>query len=146
MQPDDEVTRKVQTLPVSCAKGHQVYVLFFPELKRYGFGCGMCHTLGTTVTCGNKVLGIRPVNRGPQPHMLKEELMLGLGAKGVHVCCGKRHYIMVMEFGGIGYGFGCVHCKTYALETSYQETVLEIRVLRELHHNDANVLRPHQIA
>lgn len=136
---DEENKVKTVTLPLLCeAKGHQVYVMYLPQLERFGFGCGMCHSFGTSLTHGNKVLEIHEVN-SPKGFVrdVRADLMLGMETKAVHQCCPKGHYVMAFEMTH-GFGFGCIHCKLYSLSFNWKDKVLEVRVVRELEQHDPN--------
>lgn len=136
---EQETQTKTVSLPLMCEEGHQVYIMFLPQLNRFGFGCGMCHKFGSTLTHGPRVLEVQAVTapKGPTADV-KAEMMLGMETKAVHQCCPKGHYVMAYEFTQ-GFGFGCLHCKSYSLEFAHNETVYEIRVVRELDNHDPKV-------
>jgi hypothetical protein len=131
---NDSQIRKTAFLPLSCFKGHQIYVVYFSAINRHGFACGICHTLGTTLTHGSKLLEIAGVNDSPDWTPDKRaDLLLGMEVKALHTTCSKKHFIMGVEFSELGqYGFGCIHCKSYSLTVQDRGADLEIRVVREV--------------
>lgn len=134
----DEAINKTQYLPLTCTKEHQIYIVRFEQLGRYGFGCGLCHTLGVSLTHGQQMLEI--VSKNARPDVgpdLRAELLLGTGAKGFHVQCGRGHYLMGVRFPSLeAFGFGCIHCKSYSLQFAEMGEVLEIRTVRKLAKSD----------
>jgi hypothetical protein len=136
---EQETSTKTVSLPLMCDEGHQMYIMFLPQVDRFGFGCGMCHKFGSTITHGPRVLEVQEVtsSKGPTKDF-REDLMLGMETKAVHQCCPKGHYVMAFEFTQ-GFGFGCIHCKIYTLAFMHNERLYEIRVVRELDNNDPKV-------
>lgn len=129
--------RKSSALPLTCAEGHQIYAVYIPALSDYGFACGLCHEIGTTVTKGTQVLAIGSIAEIARHHwqgIKKEDLLLYSETKAAHLSCGpKQHPLMVFQLReGEGYAFGCLHCKRYSQEIEDKGTVLSVFVLREL--------------
>lgn len=131
---------KTSALPLTCAEGHQIYAVYFPALKQYGFACGLCHTLGTTVTKGNQILAMRAAH--DVISSLKEDLLLYTETKCVHLACGpKFHPLMVFQLrAGEGYAFGCIHCKRYSREVEDKGKIISVVVLRELEKSAPSVI------
>lgn len=139
MEQDGAIT-KTQWLPLSCTREHQIYIVRFDKLGRYGFGCGICHTLGLSLTHGNQMLEIFPVTAPPgQRPDPRAEKMLGTGTKGMHVQCSRKHFLMGVRFPALdSFGFACIHCKSYGLNFSDRGEVLEIRTVLLLAKTDPN--------
>jgi len=139
MRQETETTKQTVSLPLMCPEGHQIYIMYFPQLERYGFGCGVCHIFGTAITHARLVLQIDDV-RALHVHTreMREEIMLGMGTKAIHQCCPKGHFLMAYEFTD-GFGFGCIHCKVYSITFGDKDKTLDIRVTRELEQNDPGV-------
>jgi hypothetical protein len=62
----DAAITKTKALGVTCAKGHQIYLMYFTELDQYGFGCGTCKTFGLEVDNRGRILTVTFQER-PQP-------------------------------------------------------------------------------
>jgi hypothetical protein len=133
IQTESEIntTTKTSGLPITCARGHQIYATYFPVLNRYGFACGLCHELGTAVTKGNDVLVMRDAEDS-YGDSKKDDLLLYMETKAVHLCCPKSHPLMIFQLRAKGYALGCIHCKCYSKEIEDKGKILSVFVLRTL--------------
>lgn len=134
MDNENSEIRKTTFIPVNCAKGHQIYLVWFPALNRHGFACGLCHILGTTITHGTRLLEVAPA-RSLAEYVpdAKADLMVGMESKAIHTTCSKGHFVMVVEFPMLKeFGFSCIHCKHYSLNVTDRGKDLEIKMVRDL--------------
>lgn len=123
------------TLPIECAEGHRIYVVYFPTLYNYGFSCPECHHLGVTAQDRKIILEVVCINR--KLKALSGDLLLYSTMKGQNVTCPKSHQVSPMSIGQCpdlpqgGYGFMEEHCKLYSVEIMHNENVLVIRQKNE---------------
>jgi hypothetical protein len=136
--PTQETATKTVTLPLFCNEGHQIYIVWFPQLDCFGFACAMCHVLGTSITHGERVLEVLDVTAKASTGFTKADLLLGMGTRVVHQQCTKHHNLMAFEFTE-GFGVGCIHCKLYSLTFGDKGRTFEIRVTRKLDPKDPKV-------
>lgn len=143
---DDGLVNKTTWIPISCMRGHQIYAVYFPPLDLYGFGCGFCHTLGTAVLDQGKLLEIVPVHQEHSAPEQRAQLLMGMHVDAAHVRCQKNHNLMLIGFPQLGqYGFGCLHCKAYALEfAGMKGDVLKVLAEKQMNISQDN-LQPHLI-
>lgn len=128
----DSETHAIQTptIPIECAEGHQLYVVYFPQLDNYGFSCSVCHMLG--VTCQDRKLVLEVVvSEGRPAKALSGDLLMYSEQRAERITCPKGHEIGAMSVGEhgkpIGFGFFDSHCKLYAMEIQHQDRVLVIQ-------------------
>lgn len=138
--PHESTTTKTVSLPLMCNSGHQIYIVYFPPLDQFGFACAMCHSLGTSITHGEKVLQVMDAveSRVRKIGLQKDDLLFGVDVRAVHQKCPKGHNLMAFEFTQ-GFGVGCIHCKIYSLTFGDKGRTYEIRVTRELDPMDPKV-------
>ena len=55
----DTAAPKFKASPVTCSRQHQIYLMFFPDLGTYGFGCGSCSKFSMEVQNNGNVLSVK---------------------------------------------------------------------------------------
>ena len=128
---NDRPQTTTPTIPIECAEGHRIYLVYLPSLDHYGFSCPVCHHLGVTVQDRKIILEVVSVSGGLKE--LSGDLVLYSHMKAENVACPKGHQISLMSVGdspevpGGGYGFFEDHCKLYAMEVVHKGRVLALR-------------------
>lgn len=131
---EKEISTTAPTLPIECAEGHKLYLVYLPALDHYGFSCPTCHHLGVTVQDRKLILEVVSINGGLKE--LSGDLVLYSEMKAEPITCQKKHQVSFMSIGdcpevpGGGYGFFEEHCKLYSQEIEHKGRILILRERR----------------
>lgn len=71
--PMELTGEKTKAQPISCPRGHQLYVMFFHDANRFGFGCGTCKAFSLQLSWNGALIEMKVVDSDLQPHLLNSD-------------------------------------------------------------------------